>query len=154
LRLRNLLNQGTAKALVRRQLVPGRVILYPMDFGNEGGPEPKYVILSAKRDDYFLVFVINSSVHPYIALKPHLNNQQVDIDRASHTEFLVRDSKINCSKLRPLLIADVENHLAKNPDHVKTVISDKVRAEILRVVGKYGVLSDVEKQAVADYLGA
>jgi len=132
--------------------VPGRLILYPIDFGN--GPIDKFVILAARRDEWFRVFVISSEIAQYVKARPYLMNQQVPIDAANHGDFLHYNSTINCGKLRPLLVSDVEKYLTKNPGRVKCCINEAVRNEVLSVVAKYGVLSDLEKAAVAEYLGS
>jgi hypothetical protein len=79
------------------------------------------------------VLVINTRPAPYIQDKQHLMDDQVPIDKASH-ECLTHDSVVACHELHEIDQRDVENALVQEIDNLKGMVSNNVRAEIVRAV--------------------
>lgn len=93
----------------------------------------KYLVFIGTIEYKHRVLVINTEPAPYIQDKQHLMDDQVPIDCASH-DCLTHDSFVGCHELEEVDQRDVENALVKDIDDIKGMISDTVRAEIVRVV--------------------
>ena len=93
----------------------------------------KYLVFIGAIEYKHRVLVINTEPAPYIQNNPHLMDDQVPIDCASH-DCLTHNSVVGCHELEEVDQRDVENALVKEIDDIKGMISDNVRAEIVRVV--------------------
>ena len=78
-----------------RQLKPGQVVFIFSGFTNP--PKEKYLVIGHLGEKP-LLFVINSSVHPYIQSRPDMLKCQVLL-AASDYGFLDHDSYVDCSQV-------------------------------------------------------
>ena len=108
------------------QLTPGRVVRLFCNFTNP--PKDKFVALLCPGMD-FLVFVINSRIHPFISARPKLLACQVRLKAADYS-FLKHDSYLDCSQV--IALADVQvreqlsNDMSRIGDRLTTVTSEQI----------------------------
>lgn len=116
---------------IEAALKPGCVIRLLVKFPEK--TKEKFLVLVADDDPEYLTFIVNSGINPYIANRPHLLQCQVAIDAASH-HFLDHDSHIACHEIRAMKREDVIKALMADPDAIKGVVSESVRAQIVAAV--------------------
>lgn len=93
----------------------------------------KYLIFVGTLEYKHRVLVISSEPAPFMRDKQHYLDDQVSIDSASH-DCLTRDSFVGCHELEEVDPREVENALVKEMDDIKGMVSESVRAEIVRAV--------------------
>ena len=92
------------RAFAETKLVPGCSVRIDVKFPET--TKPKFLVLVADDDPDYCLFIVNSTIHPFIAARPHLLKCQVKIDVSGHG-FLKRDSYLACDKLLRLRRDDV-----------------------------------------------
>lgn len=130
---------------VARQLVPGCVIRITVAFAQT--TKPKFLVLVGDRDPDYLMFIVNSRMHPFVASRPHLAQCQVTIDAANHP-FLDHDSQVACNEVLALKRTDVLRELAGDVSCIKGQVSQPVRDQILSAVKFAKTLSADEKDEI------
>jgi len=139
------------RAFVEKKLVPGCVVRIEVRF-----PEtikPKFLVLVADDDLDYCLFIVNSTIHPFIAARPHLLKCQVKIDVSGHG-FLKRDSYLACDKLLRLRRDDVLREVTANVGAIEGQISDAVKDQVIAAVKFATTLSHAEKAKILGSLNA
>ncbi|MFM9971175.1 MAG: hypothetical protein ACKVQK_22505 [Burkholderiales bacterium] len=139
------------RAFVEKKLVPGCIVRIEVKF-----PEitkPKFLVLVADDDPDYCLFVVNSTIHPFITAHPHLLKCQVKIDVSGHG-FLKRDSYLACDKLIRLRRADVLREITANVGAIEGQISDSVKDQVIAAVKFATTLSNAEKAKILGSMNA
>ena len=133
------------------QLPAGTVIYFPVEFHETGDVLPHYVVLTSCDGFCYKTFVIKSAPTDWQRTKPEQMANLIKIDCHTH-RYLIRDSVVNCTVLRPIKATAVTQHLRENPGDRKTTISVAVRSQIVDAVKASDLLSDDEKEEVVKSL--
>jgi hypothetical protein len=136
-------------------LQAGRVVYYPIDFGNPTGISPHHIVLAGQTGIHFRYFIIKTEPSPW--QKRHLESLKhfVDIDKKNHP-FLDYNSVVYCGELHSERMFNISQQVKEKRAKIRTIISDDVRARILKIMRDKSLkmLSDEERDAVIKYLGA
>ncbi len=133
------------RAFVEKKLVPGCVVRIEVRFPET--TKPKFLVLVADDDLDYCLFIANSTIHPFIAARPHLLKCQVKIDVSGHG-FLKRDSYLACDKLLRLRRDDVLREVAANLGAIEGQISEAVKDQVIAAVKFATTLSHFEKTKI------
>lgn len=115
---------------LERNLQPGQVLYLFCDFTSP--PKEKYLILVCAEPKP-LFFLINSEIHPYIKVRPELNQCQVSIKKNDHI-FLDHDSYIDCIDVKELVLEEIESQLLIDMSRIKGIITQQVVDDIIKAV--------------------
>lgn len=128
---------------IRKNLGPGAVLRLHCDFTTP--PKPKFLVICCLQPQ-FLVFVVNTHIHPYIRDRKWLEVCQVCLDAANHN-FLDHDSYIDCrNAIDDFSLGDIEALMLNDMQVYQGVISDDVRNQTLAAVKACTVLPRREKE--------
>ena len=100
----------------------------------------KFVVIVCK-DEYYMGFLVNTRINPYILKRPSLLECQVALSKKDYN-FLFYDSYLNCAKLLPF----TENELSVGLQ----VIDNETKAEIQRVVSKAKTIEPRYRKLILD----
>lgn len=133
------------KDFITRELVPGRVLYLSCDFTDP--PKDKLLVLVALAP-LPLLFIVNSSIHPFISARPYLASCQVKLEASSHS-FLVRDSYLDCSNvISTFSVEELISQLAADTSRIKTLISASAKASILAAIQPAPTISSAHKKLI------
>jgi len=138
------------QAYINRHLVPGQVLYLFCGFTRP--PKEKYLVLVCAGAEP-LLFVVNSSVHPFIASRPELRRCQVNLSASEHP-FLDHDSVINCAEvIRAADQPDMLDQLARDIGRIKGMLSEGTQKQVLAAVRKARTISAADRRAIEAAFG-
>jgi hypothetical protein len=130
---------------VMRSLVPGQVVYLHCQFTKPA--KEKYLVIVCA-DPEVLFFVINTSVHPYIAKRPDLSRCQVKLPAGDHP-FLRRNCVINCAEvIRGSQQPDMVKQLASDLRRIRGRLSQAAMADVAQAVRTARTLSAADKMMI------
>ena len=120
---------GLKKDFAKRNIDLGNAILIKIP--DISVSYDKYIIVVAKdKENVSLAFVIiNSETNSNVAHNNYLKSLHVSIDKKNH-DFLIRDSYVDCSRLREFPIRHVVDFLIENPDRAVGNVTPSILKDI------------------------
>jgi hypothetical protein len=140
--------------LLKAKIKPGCIVHLPCDFIDN--PHNKFMVLLYIEWDseLFLVFLINSRIHPLIERDPNLKACQIKVKKLKYT-FLDHDSFIDCSRVfDDVDVPKALQHLLDFPNDLKCILDDKERIEIIQAVNSADSITDFDKELIIASLGS
>jgi hypothetical protein len=125
-----------AAASVLRNLKPGSVIKLIVEMDDGIKHEKRFVVLYA--DETTFCCVINSEINKFIARRKELLRCQVEIKAADHP-FMLRDSHIDCSRIRRYKTTEICAQLTENAGRLLGSITPDLANEMISAL-KYSTL--------------
>jgi hypothetical protein len=125
-----------AVASVLRNLTPGSVIKLIVEMDDGIKHEKRFVVLYA--DETTFCCVINSEINKFIANRKELLRCQVKIMATDHP-FMLRDSHIDCSRVKQYKTVEVCRQLTENADWLLGSITQDLAEEVISAL-KYSTL--------------
>lgn len=125
-------------------LTAGRVLHIVCPFTTP--PKPKFVVVAV--EDPLVLLLVNSQVHPYIAVRPYLSVCQVTVTALEHT-FLEHDSYLDCSQpISSMSREAVIVQLVADPARIKGELSPATRAAAADAIGRAVTIPQIEKDRI------
>lgn len=128
---------------IDRSLVPGRVFKSCQVMDDGSVHEKRFILLH--RDENCLTVVINSKISNFVQSRPAMAKCQVSMEVQGHP-FMLRDSTIDCSRVRKYDIKDVVDQLIKNPDWVLGAVSQMVRLQICEALNNSPLVNPSDRK--------
>ncbi len=151
-RLGNHFPDDQKREYARASLVAGQVFYLWCDFTTT--PKDKYVVLVCPDTESPLFFVVNSSVHPFVARKPDVAECQVEL-RACDYDFLHHDSFLNCAEVIDCFSeAELVGQLQAGLDRIKGRLNDATAKCVIKVVQNARTISPRHKKAIRSALSS
>lgn len=139
---------ASKQALLRAQVKAGSILLLPCDFIED--PHPKFIVVAHidYDENFTMLFLVNSHIHPLIEKQPNLKVCQVTLRQAAYP-FFDYDSYLNCTKLFEVLSAhELINLLMQEEDGHKAHLNNDDILEVIQAVSCAPTLSEEQKDLI------
>jgi len=135
---------------IDRHLVAGQVLYLFCHFTEP--PKEKYLVLVCAGTEA-LLFVVNSSVPPFVRRRPELLRCQVHLSASDHP-FLDHNSVINCAEvIRASNQLDIVAQIAADIGRIKGSLNETTKKQVVDAVRKARTISPADRRAIEDALG-
>jgi hypothetical protein len=148
-RLGDFFPEDDKQEYVDRQLKPGQILYLFCEFTNP--PKDKYFVLVGFAT-LPMLFVINSTINPFVASQPHLRSCQVKLSAADYA-FLRHDSYINCAEvIGSLSQAQIRQQILADTARMKGELNVSTKQAILQVVQGASTITPHQKRLITEAL--
>ncbi|EDN66710.1 conserved hypothetical protein [Beggiatoa sp. PS] len=101
-----------------------------------------------------LLFMVNSHIHPYIKIRPHLMSCQVSLKANKHF-FLAHDSYVDCREAcAHFSLNDIVKQVSNDRGRLKGFISEEAQEQVIAAIKVCPVLEKKYKNLILDELVA
>jgi hypothetical protein len=137
--------------IIVNSITPGQVLKLFCSFTNP--PKEKFLLVVSV-NPAICIFIINTSIHPFIKSKYDLLESQVLIKKEDY-QFLDHDSYIACHEIiNHFSMDEIRKQIQLDISRIKEKINANTRNNILIAIDKCRALSKVEKDIVINGLNS
>jgi hypothetical protein len=139
------------KELIEKDLIPGRFIYLFCPFTTP--PKNKYFLV-VSINPLVLLFIVNTSVNPFILNNPKLLEAQLLLKQSDYS-FLDHDSYLACHEIiNQFTLEEIKKILFNDLSRIKGFISQANRDEIVKILNKNMTLTLKQRVHIINSLSA
>lgn len=99
-----------------------------------------------------LLFMVNSHIHPYVKIRPHLMSCQVLL-KASEHYFLAHDSYIDCRDIYThFSLSDIVKQVYTDKQRIKGFVGEEAQEQVVAAIKVCPVLEKYYKNLIVEEL--